>query len=70
MCRGCFDVCGDDDVNNTSPRDLDHSYGRVDNESSGPNKMSPQNAITQPKKFFTSSLQPDNFPKKVTDVDR
>ncbi|KAI5442377.1 hypothetical protein KIW84_011448 [Lathyrus oleraceus] len=68
--KGCFDVCGDDDVNNTSPRDLDHSYGRVDNESSGPNKMSPQNAITQPKKFFTSSLQPDNFPKKVTDVDR
>ncbi|CAK8533644.1 unnamed protein product [Lathyrus sativus] len=68
--KGCFDVCGDDDVNNTSPRDLDHSYGRIDNESSGPNKMSPQNAITQPKKFFTSSLQPDNFPKKVTDVDR
>ncbi|XP_058752153.1 serine/threonine-protein kinase BLUS1 isoform X2 [Vicia villosa] len=67
--KGCFDVCDDDDVNNTSPRDLDHSYGRIDNESSGPSKMSPQNS-TQPKKFFSSSLQPDNFSKKVTDVDR
>ncbi|CAI8594502.1 unnamed protein product [Vicia faba] len=66
--KGCFDVCDDDDVNDTSPKDLDHSYGRIDNESSGPSKMSPQKA-TQPKKFFSSSLQPD-FPKKVTDVDR
>lgn len=65
--KGCFDV-GDDDANNTSPRDLDHSYGRIDNESAGPSNLSPQNA--QPKKFLSGSLQSDNFAKKVTDGDR
>ncbi|AES74480.1 putative protein kinase STE-STE20-Fray family [Medicago truncatula] len=65
--KGCFDV-GDDDGNNTSPRDLDHSYGRNDNESAGPSNLSPQNA--QPNKFLSGSLQSDNFAKKVTDGDR
>lgn len=70
QCRGCFDVC-DDDVNNTSPRDLDHNYGRTDNGNSGTSSLSPQNAITQPKKFWSGSLQPDNFfHKKITDGDR
>jgi serine/threonine-protein kinase OSR1/STK39 len=69
LCRGCFDV-GDDDVNNTSPTDLDHSYGRIDNENSGPSNLSPQNALTQPKKFLSGSLQPDNAAKKAADGDR
>lgn len=70
--KGCFDVC-EDDVNNTSPRDLDHDYGRIDNESSGPSSSLPQNAISPHKKFLSGSLQPDSFvfPKKVvTDGDR
>ncbi|KAK2365569.1 Protein kinase superfamily protein [Trifolium repens] len=67
--KGCFDV-GDDDVNNTSPTDLDHSYGRIDNENSGPSNLSPQNALTQPKKFLSGSLQPDNAAKKAADGDR
>jgi serine/threonine-protein kinase OSR1/STK39 len=67
--KGCFDV-GDDDVNNTSPTDLDHSYGRIDNESSGPSNLSPQNALTQPKKFLSGSIQPDNAAKKAADGDR
>ncbi|CAJ2665393.1 serine/threonine-protein kinase BLUS1 isoform X2 [Trifolium pratense] len=67
--KGCFDV-GDDDVNNTSPTDLDHSYGRIDNECSGPSNLSPKNALTQPKKFLSGSLQPDNAAKKAADGDR
>ncbi|KAK7271670.1 hypothetical protein RJT34_27758 [Clitoria ternatea] len=70
--KGCFDVC-EDDVNNNSPRESDHDYGRTDNESSGPSTSLPQNAVTQQKKFSSGSLLPDNFlfPKKVvTDGDR
>ncbi|WVZ13609.1 hypothetical protein V8G54_011175 [Vigna mungo] len=37
-----------DDVNNNSPRDLDHDYG---NESSGPSSSLQQNANNQQKKF-------------------
>lgn len=71
LCRGCFDV-GEDDVNNTSPRDLDHDYGKIDNESSGPSSSPQQNAITQNKKFSSGPLQHDNFlhKKVVTDGDR
>ncbi|XP_057447450.1 serine/threonine-protein kinase BLUS1 [Lotus japonicus] len=69
--KGCFDV-GEDDVNNTSPRDLDHDYGKIDNESSGPSSSPQQNAITQNKKFSSGPLQHDNFlhKKVVTDGDR
>ncbi|RDX62612.1 Serine/threonine-protein kinase fray2, partial [Mucuna pruriens] len=70
--KGCFDMY-EDDVNNSSPRDSDHDYGRIDNESSGPSTSLQQNAITQQKKFPSGSLLPDNFlyPKKVaTDGDR
>ncbi|KAI4350689.1 hypothetical protein L6164_005119 [Bauhinia variegata] len=69
--KGCFDVC-EDDINNTSPRDLDQDYGRDENESSGPSSSLSQNA-TEHKKFLSGSLLPDNFlsPKKfVTDGDR
>lgn len=71
-CRGCFDI-GEDDVNNTSPRDLDRDYGRNENGSSGLSSSLPQNAITEPKKHLSGSLLPDNFlaPKKVvTNGDR
>ncbi|KAL9323311.1 hypothetical protein ACSQ67_008168 [Phaseolus vulgaris] len=67
--KGCFDMC-EDDVNNNSPRDLDHDYG---NESSGPSSSLQQNANNQQKRFLSGSLLPDNFlfPKKVaTDGDR
>ncbi|XP_047175440.1 serine/threonine-protein kinase BLUS1 [Vigna umbellata] len=67
--KGCFDMC-EDDVNNNSPRDLDHDYG---NESSGPSSSLQQNTNNQQKKFPSGSLLPDNFlfPKKVvTDGDR
>ncbi|XP_015966330.1 serine/threonine-protein kinase BLUS1 [Arachis duranensis] len=69
--KGCFDV-GEEDVNNTSPRDLDIDYGRSNNESSGPSGSLPQNAIAQQKKFLSGSLLPDNYPssKKVFDGDR
>nr|KYP47713.1 Serine/threonine-protein kinase fray2 [Cajanus cajan] len=70
--KGCFDMC-EDDVNNSSPRDLDHDYGRINNENSGPSTSLQQNAIAQQKKFLSGSLLPDNFlfPKKVvTDGDR
>ncbi|KAK7381403.1 hypothetical protein VNO78_34066 [Psophocarpus tetragonolobus] len=70
--KGCFDMC-EDDVNNNSPRDLYHEYGRLDNESSGPSTSLQQNVINQQKKFLSGSLLPDNFlfPKKViTDGDR
>lgn len=70
LCRGCFDVC-DDDTNSASPRDSDHDYGRIDNESSGPSNSLPQNTVTPHRKFLSGSLQPDNFsPKKVIDGDR
>ncbi|XP_061363197.1 serine/threonine-protein kinase BLUS1 [Gastrolobium bilobum] len=70
--KDCFDIC-EDDVNDASPRDMDHDYGRIDNESSGPSSSLPQNATNQQKKFLSGSLLPDNFlsPKKVvTDGDR
>ncbi|MED6171643.1 hypothetical protein PIB30_042538 [Stylosanthes scabra] len=68
--KGCFDV-GEEDVNNTSPKDLDTDSGRS-NETSGPSGSLPQNAIAQQKKFLSGSLLPDNFPssKKVPDSDR
>ncbi|KAI4348164.1 hypothetical protein L6164_008920 [Bauhinia variegata] len=70
--KGCFDVC-EDDVNNTSPRDLDQDFGRDENGSSGPSSSLPQIVITEHKKFWSGSLLPDNFPsskKVVTDGDR
>ncbi|XP_027359541.1 serine/threonine-protein kinase BLUS1 isoform X4 [Abrus precatorius] len=70
--KGCFDMC-EDDINNSSPRESDHDYGRIDNECSGPSTSLSQNATTQQKKFSSGSLLPDNFllPKKVvTDGDR
>ncbi|KAG4395663.1 hypothetical protein GLYMA_19G007300v4 [Glycine max] len=69
--KGCFDMC-EDDVNNSSPRNLDHD-GRIDNESSGTSTSLQQNATSHQKKFPSGSLLPDNFlfPKKiVTDGDR
>ncbi|MED6219179.1 hypothetical protein PIB30_033495 [Stylosanthes scabra] len=68
--KGCFDV-GEEDVTNTSPRDLDTDSGRS-NETSGPSGSLPQNAIAQQKKFLSGSLLPDTFPssKKVIDGDR
>jgi len=62
----------EDDVNNSSPRNLDHD-GRIDNESSGTSTSLQQNATSHQKKFPSGSLLPDNFlfPKKiVTDGDR
>ncbi|RZC10335.1 Serine/threonine-protein kinase fray2 isoform C [Glycine soja] len=62
----------DDDINNSSPRDLDHD-GRIDNESSRPSTSLQQNTTSQQKKFPSGSLLPDNFlfPKMVvTDGDR
>ncbi|KAH1132189.1 hypothetical protein GLYMA_05G006700v4 [Glycine max] len=69
--KGCFDMC-EDDINNSSPRDLDHD-GRIDNESSRPSTSLQQNTTSQQKKFPSGSLLPDNFlfPKMVvTDGDR
>lgn len=62
----------EDDVNNSSPRNLDHD-GRIDNESSRPSTSLQQNTTSQQKKFPSGSLLPDNFlfPKMVvTDGDR
>ncbi|KAF7819575.1 serine/threonine-protein kinase BLUS1 [Senna tora] len=70
--KGCFDVC-EDDVNNTSLRDLDRDYGRNDNGSSSLSNSSPPNAITEHKKYLSGSLLPDNYlcsKKAVTDGDR
>lgn len=71
-CRGCFDIC-EDDINNTSPKDLDQDYGRNENGSSALSNSLPQNSVSEQKKYLSGSLLPDNvlYPKKIaTDGDR
>lgn len=65
-CRGCFDICEDDEIAN-SPIGVDQENGRNEGESSCQGSILHRHAIPEHKKFLSGSLLQENSlsPKKV-----